>query len=173
MEKNFVFLITGPAGAGKSSVSNELAKKFEKSVVIDVDFLRNMIISGRVRPWPWSEEVKIQMSLAVKNTCDLAHNFLQAGYTVIINDVARTTLLSLYKEYFSDKELKIFLLLPTVEALLKRFDERGTNDDLRKRTIELHEKFSQVKNEIDWVVIDSSNQTLEETTEQIYKSTTQ
>ena len=166
-KNQIICLITGPAGAGKSSVSKELAKKFEKSVVIDTDYLRHMIVGGLIRPWPWNEEVKNQTFLAVKNACMLASNFLEAGFNVIINDVASKTLLEEYMK-FLPKNLKIFLLFPTLEALMKRFDTRGIDEELRKRTPELHEKFTKRKNEYDWQVIDSSDQTLQETTAQIF-----
>lgn len=169
MKENFICLITGPSGAGKSSVSKALAEKFERSAVINVDYLRKMIVGGYIKPYPWNEKVKIQTSLEVKNTCMLANNFLDAGFNVIIDHVIGRTLLKQYSEFFHDKSIKIFLLLPTLEILLKRFDQRGVNDGLRKRTPELHEKYMLRKDELGWQVIDSSNLTLEETVEEIYK----
>jgi guanylate kinase len=68
-----------------------------------------------------------------------------------------------------NKKFKVFLLLPTIESLLARFDERGANDKLRERTSELHKKFLEKKDKLNWQVVDSSNQTLEETVEQIYQ----
>ncbi len=70
MKKAFVCLITGPMGTGKSSVSNALAKKFERSAVIEVDKLRGMIKGGFVRPSPYTDEVDLQLSLSAKNACD-------------------------------------------------------------------------------------------------------
>jgi len=52
-------LITGPAGAGKSSVSKLLATKFPKSAVVDVDHIRAMVVGGYVKPWPYTEEVEL------------------------------------------------------------------------------------------------------------------
>jgi len=166
--QNQIILITGPAGAGKTSVSKALAEKFERSVVINVDQLRWMVIGGYIRPWPWNEEVKIQTSLGVKNACMLANNFFEAGFNVIIDDVIGKSFFKLYSEFLLGKPVKTFLLLPNLEALLKRFDERGVDDELRKRTPELHEKFTRRKDEFNWQVIDSSNQTLEETVNQIF-----
>jgi thymidylate kinase len=167
-QKPIICLITGPAGAGKTSVSKALSKKLERSVVINVDELRHMIIGGYIKPWPWNEEVKVQTSLGVKNACMLANNFFESGFNVIIDDVIGKTFFKLYSEFLSNKPVKIFLLLPTLEALLKRFDQRGVDEELRKRTPELHEKFTKRKDEFNWQVIDSSNQTLEETANQIF-----
>lgn len=168
MEQNFIVLITGPAGSGKSSVSKELAKKFERSAVIEVDKIRAMIVGGYARPWPYTDEVGLQLSLAAKNACDMASNFLEKGFNVIIDDVVGQKLLEQYSNFFRSQNFKAFLLMPSVESLLKRFDGRGDNQDLRERTIELHKKFSEKQGNLNWQVIDSSNQTLEQTVESIY-----
>ena len=78
-------------------------------------------------------------------------------------------MLEQYSNFFKDKNFKAFLLLPSVDSLLKRFDDRGVNEELRQRTVDLHKQFSEKKNKLNWKIIDSSNLTLEETVNQIYK----
>lgn len=164
-----IYLITGPAGSGKSSVTKALAKKFKRSAVIEVDTLRAMVKGGYVRPWPYNEEVDLQLSLAAKNACDIAINFVKNDFTVFIDDVVGRKLLEQYSEFFKDKNFKAVLLMPSMESLLKRFDDRGDNKDLRERTTELHKRFLEKKDKLNWQIIDSTNQTLEETVEEIYK----
>jgi len=168
--ENFVYLITGPAGSGKSSVSKALASKFERSAVIEVDTLRGMIKSGYVRPWPHNEEVDLQLSLSAKNACDMANNLLEKGFSVFIDDVVGEKLLEQYSSFFKNKNFKAFLLMPSLEALLRRFEDRGDNKQLRERTIELHKRFSEKQDKLNWHIINSSDQTLEETVNEIYKS---
>lgn len=172
-EEKFVCLITGPAGSGKSSVSKALASKFERSAVIEVDTLRGMIKGGYVRPWPYNEEVELQASLIVKNACDMANNFLEKGFSVFIEGTAGRKMLKQYSNFFKDKDFKVFLLMPSLDSLLTRFDDRGNNPELRERTIELHKSFLEKKDELNCQVIDSSNQTLGETVDEIYKAITQ
>jgi hypothetical protein len=52
---------------------------------------------------------------------------------------------------------------------LVRFDNRGNDEKLQERTIELHKRFSEKRDQFNWQVINSSDQSLEETVEQIYK----
>lgn len=169
MKENFICLVTGPAGAGKSSVTKALAKKFTRSVVINVDQLREMIVGGHKKPWPYDDEAELQLSLSAKNACEIANNFLEKGFIVFIDDLVGRKLLEQYSEYFKNNNFKAFLLLPSLESLLKRFDERGSDEELRKRTHDLHKSFSEKKDELNCKVIDSSNLTLEETVEEIYK----
>jgi guanylate kinase len=170
MKETFVCLITGPMGAGKSSVSKALASKFERSAVVEVDTLRGMIKGGFVRPSPYTEEVELQLSLSAKNACDVANNFLEKDFTVFIDGIVGRKLLKQYSNFFKDRDFKTFLLMPSVDALLKRFDDRGGYAELRARTIELHKSFSEKKDELNCRVIDSSDQTLEETVDEIYSS---
>jgi guanylate kinase len=170
MKKSFICLITGPAGSGKSSVSKELVKKFERSAVIEVDILRHMIKGGYIKPWPHTEEVDLQLSLSVKNACDMATNLLEKGFNVFIDDVVGGKLLEQYSNFFKNENFKVFLLMPSLEDLLRRFDDRGNNKELRERTIELHENFSEKQDKFNWHIINSSGQTLDETVDEIYKS---
>jgi 2-phosphoglycerate kinase len=170
MKKAFICLITGPAGSGKSSVSKALANKFDRSAVIEVDTLREMIKGGYVRPWPHNEEVDLQLSLSAKNACDMANNLLEKGFNVFIDDVVGGKLLEQYSGFFKDKNFKAFLLMPSLEALLKRFDDRGNDKELRERTIELHNRFLEKQDKLNWQIIHSSDQTLEETVDEIYRS---
>ncbi len=169
MNKTFVCLITGPMGAGKSSVSNALANKFERSAVIEVDKLRGMIKGGFVKPSPYTEEVELQLSLSAKNACDMADNFLEKGFNVFIDGIVGRKLLKQYSNFFKDKNFKAFLLLPSPEALLARFDDRGDYLELRERTTELHKIFSEKRDQLNLQTLDSSDQTLEETVDEIYK----
>jgi 2-phosphoglycerate kinase len=156
-------------GAGKSSVSNALANKFARSAVIEVDKLRGMIKGGFVKPSPYTNEVDLQLSLSVKNACDMADNFLEKGFNVFIDGIVGRKLLNQYSTFFKDKNFKAFLLLPSSEALLARFDHRGDYVELRERAVELHKIFSEKRDQLNLQTIDSSGQSLEETVEQIYK----
>jgi deoxyadenosine/deoxycytidine kinase len=128
MKENSICLITGPAGAGKSSVTKALAQKFDRSAVIEVDKLRSFIVGGFVKPWPYNEEVELQLSLHTKNACDIANNFLEKGFKVFIDEPIGKKRFDQYSESFKDKKFKVFLLLPSVESLLARFDRNNLMD---------------------------------------------
>ena len=49
--ENCVYIISGPPGVGKSTVSKELAYSFDKSAVIEGDLIYLMIKGGIVAPW--------------------------------------------------------------------------------------------------------------------------
>jgi len=79
---NKVYIISGPAGVGKSTTSKELAKKIKNSAYISGDDISHMHINGRKNPWERSEEVLIW-----DNILSLTKNFIKHGIDVIIDYV--------------------------------------------------------------------------------------
>lgn len=79
---NKVYIISGPAGVGKSTTSKELTKKFKNSAYISGDNISHMHINGRKNPWERSEEILIW-----DNILSLTKNFIKYGNDVIIDYV--------------------------------------------------------------------------------------
>lgn len=163
-------LISGPAGAGKSTVSKLLCEHLKKCALIEVDKIRNMIKSGHVSPFEENEESEKQLELGIKNTCSLVNNFNGDGFNVVIDDVVSTTeRLNLYFEKLGD--LPVFLLLPNEDVIIHRDSLRDEDNQMKNRAIELHKRFQKlVETEHRWTIIDSSKQTANETVEIILKS---
>lgn len=79
-------LITGAPGAGKSTVSRLLARQLSRSALVDAYFVSTMVVSGYV--WPLGEpadEAARQVRLLNTNLCALASNFIDAGFTPILD----------------------------------------------------------------------------------------
>lgn len=77
-----VYIISGPAGVGKSTTSKELIKKFKNSAYISGDDVSHMHINGRKNPWERSEEVLIW-----DNILSLTKNFIKYGIDVVVDYV--------------------------------------------------------------------------------------
>jgi adenylate kinase family enzyme len=167
MSKNSVILILGPAGAGKSTICKELAKKFKRSVVIETDKLRDMVKMSHVKPWEKGGEA--ELLLATKNTSVLAKNFLKSKYIVIIEDVViKKSRLDLYLKELKSAKVKIILLLPSKNTLKHRDGLRSKEFQLGKRALDLHDMFTERLNkEKRWSVLDTSNETVLMTTKRI------
>jgi broad-specificity NMP kinase len=158
-----IIVISGTPGAGKSTVSKALAEKFKKSAYISVDEIRHMIIGGNVAPW--DDTNGEQYKLIEKNFLDLANNFLNEGFVVIIDDVIGDEQVKRYKEQFD--EVYGFLLLPSKETLKKRDLLRDPEYQMAERIDVLYPEFANVEHDV-LKVIDSTDQTEEETVEEIY-----
>lgn len=76
-----IFLISGPPGAGKSTLATAIAQLFDKSIHIDCDSLYNMVQGGHKKPW--EDGADTLLSLMYKVLVLQAETYLQAGFVVI------------------------------------------------------------------------------------------
>ena len=85
---------------GKSTTARLLALATVRSAVVDVDDVRQLIVSGGAAPWQGSEGL-VQQRLGVENACSLALNFQASGFDVILADVLTPVTLELYRQRLS------------------------------------------------------------------------
>ena len=81
-----VIALTGPTGAGKTTIGEALAKRLDKCVNIDADHIKHMIVSGFYKDdsnpggWSFSEWALVGESIGI-----LAKNFADRGFDMVIN----------------------------------------------------------------------------------------
>lgn len=107
-------LLTGPPAAGKSTTARALAMSCPRGAVVDVDDIRQLVVSGHVAPWD-GEEGRRQQRLGVENACDVARRLGSAGIDVLICDVVDDATLPLYRRLLPDLVV-VRLSLPLDEA---------------------------------------------------------
>ncbi|TDQ42975.1 hypothetical protein [Aureibacillus halotolerans] len=54
-----VYIVSGPAGVGKSTTSSALVKALESSAYISGDAVHDMHVSGQQKPWESESEVTL------------------------------------------------------------------------------------------------------------------
>ncbi len=142
VEPGMVVIVTGPAGAGKSTVARELCRRFERAAHIAVDALRHMVVSGYASPLPGrtdAEEARRQGELARRNAAALARNFACAGFHAVIDDVLeRREELDEYLAALAGCTVACVTLLPTAEALRARDAGRPPAERMGARALALH-----------------------------------
>ena len=89
-------VLTGGPAVGKSVTARALAEGRPRSAFIDVDDVRQLVVTGAAAPWE-GEEGREQQRLGVKNACTLVHNFLAMGIEVVVADVLTPETCDLYR----------------------------------------------------------------------------
>lgn len=83
-----LFLITGVMAAGKSTVAQALAERLPNSVHLRGDVFRKMIVSGRAAMTAeLSAEARAQLELRYRLAAGVARGYLEAGFTVVYQDI--------------------------------------------------------------------------------------
>lgn len=82
-----IVLIVGAPASGKSTASRGLAARFARSIAINVDDLRSMVVAGVVHPGAvWTDELVEQLNLARQSAVAMALRYHAAGFAVVIDD---------------------------------------------------------------------------------------
>jgi broad-specificity NMP kinase len=133
MKKRSVYIISGPCGVGKSTITKGIAHKLEKAVLVEGDLLSAMFV-GETQP-PWEEK----LSIVWQNLSSLTKNFLLNGYDVVIDYVVEDELEWFCRELhqtWMDVTLHYYVLRADPEVLVERITKRG-DTDMIPRSLEL------------------------------------
>ncbi|MCH8815801.1 MAG: AAA family ATPase [Chloroflexi bacterium] len=172
-ERRAIFVVSGTQGAGKTTVSSLLARRFKRGVRVSADDLQKMIVSGT--EWPvaaqttlnspdFDDEVVRQLRLRLHNMCLLGRSFFDAGFAVVLDDIIVGDRLADLRAELSGVEFLFVMLNPSKEAVRERERQRGT--ELWREWEWLTESVEQATPRVGlW--LNSSDQTAEETVDEI------
>ena len=156
-----IYLITGPAGVGKSTISRKIAESLPKAVLIEGDDIYHFVVGGYVSPWKDGNH----LSLFWKNCEDLIKNSAKAGYDVVFNYVLGQEDVEKLKNKFGKFGIKFVCLIVDEKTILKRDKLRPKDCQMRERCLVLLKEIRDEKFD-EKFMLDTSNlnehQTLQE-----------
>lgn len=160
-----LYVITGPAGAGKSTVSKELAKTRKKSVLIEGDEIYHHVVSGYVSPWKEGNHLDVFWNICI----DMINTYLESGYDVVFNYIVTLNSYNKIKEKFQGYNTKFVVIIVDEETLLLRDKQRPIACQMKERCIVLLNNFKNTNYEKDYF-LDTTNLSIEETVDIILNS---
>jgi predicted kinase len=166
-----VLILTGPHGAGKSTVAAALAERYDRVAHIDVKVLREFVAPTGRGP---SETRNRLYALGVRNACAVALSFLQERIAVIIDDVVISREdLDRYVEGLKPAGAPIHYvrLLPDLEVCQARNVDRAAERQPPSRVEAVWRQFS-AAGDIGGATIDSSELSAYEAADRLQQLTT-
>lgn len=160
-----LYIITGPAGVGKSTISKEIANIKEKSVLIEGDDIYHQVVGGYVNAWKPGNHLDIFWKICF----DMINTYLENDYDVIFNYIVSPEILEKIKNRFINYKTKFVILITTENEILRRDSLRTEDCQMKERCIELLKNFKCKKFD-EKFYLDTSDLTVEETVQAIEKS---
>ena len=162
-----VFLLTGASAAGKSTVGQALADRFDRSAHVRGDVFRRMVVGGRDERFGASAEADAQLRLRYRLGAATADAYAAAGFTTVWQDVVLGDHLADCVDAVRARPLHVVVLAPRLEVLEAREAGRaktGYRGDLTPAVLDraLREQTPRLG-----LWLDTSEQTVEETVDAI------
>src|SRR5262245_30363160 len=113
-----LLIITGPPGAGRSTVARLVADRFQPSALVQGDVFFGFVANGYIDPWlPESHE---QNTVVTEATTRATSVFARGGFTTIFDGMVGPRFLPTFLEYADVDAVHYAVLLPTVHTCVAR-----------------------------------------------------
>ena len=153
-----LYIITGPAGVGKSTISKELAMSSNKSVLIEGDDIYHQVVGGYTPAWKDGNHLQTFWKVCM----NIFKTYLDDGYDVIFNYIVTPKNIEMIKDEFKNYIIKFVVLLTNEATLLSRDKERPEDCQMKERCITLLNSFK-CRNYNSQNILDTTNLSISET----------
>jgi len=166
---NKIIFITGMAGSGKSTVGRLAARHFPKCLFIQVDELREKMVTGYARPVDgvFTPEVLQQFQMARSTAIYMALLYANQGVDVVIDDVCvPPNFVEQYAALFEIPGVQRVLLYPKASSVIERIRKRGGPMEHIQYVPVIYTYLESMSKD-GWIVLDSSEWTVEQTVNEL------
>ncbi len=163
-----LILITGIMASGKSTIAQNLAERLPKSVHLRGDVFRRMIVGGRAEMgFDLTSEAYDQLRLRYRVAAAAAALYLDAGFTVVYQDIIIGPELAEVVQYYRNHPLYLVVLCPSPGIVATRDDERGKTGYPDRSTVDAFDRVLRVDTPRLGLWLDTSDLTVAETVDHI------
>jgi len=136
-----LLVVTGPPGAGKSTVAAILASRAARSVLVEGDAFHGFLAEGRIPPWlPESND---QNHIVIQASAAASGAFVTGGYTTVFDGMIGPWFLEKFHAAAGIQVLDYVVLMPDVGTCRERVERRAraSFSDL-DATSKMHHEFA-------------------------------
>lgn len=148
-----LLIVTGPPGAGKSTIAAELVTTMSPSALVEGDRFFGFLATGAIPPW--LPESHTQNDVVTRSAA-LATGQFARHFETVYDGVVGPWFLPTFATTTGLRELDYVIVLPTVEVCVQRVRDRvghGFTDEAATR--KMHAEFASADIEPRHVLIDS------------------
>lgn len=153
-----LYIITGPAGVGKSTISKKIAESKKKSALIEGDDIYHQVIGGYAQAWKEGNHLELFWKVCL-NTIKI---YLDNGYDVIFNYIINPENVNIIKNEFKKYHIKFIVLVVNEDIILARDKERPEDCQMKNRCVVLLNNFKN-KEYSSNNILDTSNLSINKT----------
>lgn len=153
-----LYIITGPSGVGKSTISREIANNKSKCALIEGDEIYHQVVGGYVQAWKEGNHLDIFWKVCI-NTIKI---YLESGYDVVFNYIISPEEIEILRKEFNNYTIKFVVLIVDEKTIVLRDKERPEDCQMKDRCIILLNKFKD-RNYNSNNVLDTTNLNIDET----------
>ena len=132
-----LYIITGPSGVGKSTVSRKIANLKNKSVLIEGDDIYHQVVGGYVQAWKKGNHLSTFWKVCI----NIIRIYLEEDYDVVFNYIVTPAVLKQLQNEFKNYSIKFIVLLVDENTLILRDKERSEDCQMKERCITLLKSF--------------------------------
>jgi cytidylate kinase len=157
-----MLIVTGPPGAGKSTVARIIADSYDPSVLLKGDDFHHFIRKGYVKPWLAGSER--QNEVVIDATATSAVTYALGGYHVIVEGIIGPWFMERWLSHVpGDVPVHYVVLRPSEDVALQRAIRRSGSADLvdARPVAFMHQVFVE-RGGFGKHILDTSAQTAEE-----------
>jgi adenylate kinase family enzyme len=136
-----LLIITGPPGAGKSTVARLVADRFEPSALVQGDAFFGFVARGYIDPW--LAESHEQNTVVTEASARATSVFATGGFTTIFDGMVGPWFLPTFLEHAEVESVHYAVLLPSAETCVARVLAR-TDHGFREEAVtrDMHASFA-------------------------------
>ncbi len=132
-----LYVITGPAGVGKTTISKIIAETLDKSALIEGDDIYGQVVGGYQNPWEEGNHLDTHWKVCLSTI----RTYLEDGYDVVFNYIISNQQIADICRNFADYEVRFTVLMVDEETLLQRDKLRPEDCQMNERCLVLLNDF--------------------------------